>query len=132
MFRDGFSFDWDDMIALLVAFAALFAVFVTKRTSARSVSREEKVDAGVLAQFKELFERLVRVEAELEAATLTIAQLSTEIKQMHKLEEFLQAKVHERDSEIKSLKAELSRARKRIEHLEQICRTAGINGGLIT
>lgn len=129
-FRNVWSLDWDDAVALLVAVTALVAIFVTKKTSSATFAREETVDAGVLAQFKELFERLVRVEAELEAATLTITQLAAEIKAMHKLEEFLQAKIHEREGQIKSLRTALSKAQKRIEHLEQVCRRAGINGDL--
>lgn len=127
-FRNVWSLDWDDAVALLVAVTALVAIFVTKKTSLQTLAREEKVDAGVLAQFKELFERLVRVEAELEAATLTVDRLAKEIKEMHKLEEFLQAKIHEREGQIKALRTELVKARKRIEHLEQVCRRAGING----
>ena len=128
-FRNVWSLDWDDAAALIIAVTALVAIFITKKTSASTFAREEKVDAGVLAQFKELFERLVRVEAELEAATLTVQRLAEEIKAMHKLEEFLQAKIHEREGQITGLRRELARAKKRIEHLEQVCRRAGINGG---
>lgn len=130
--RPIWSLDWDDLLALVIATTALIALFVTKKSKSlavtSAVTRGEMVDAGVLAQFRELFDRLVQVEADLKAAKLTIDQLRQEIGQMRKVEEFLEAKVHEREKQIDSLKNELAKARKRIDHLEDVCRRAGING----
>lgn len=129
LFHDVWSLDWDDAVAMLVAVTALVALFVTRKSRTRTLS--EKVDEGVLIQFRELFDRLVRVETDLKAAKLTIDQLREEIGQMRKVEEFLEAKVHEREKQIASLKAALQSARNRIEHLEMVCRRAGINGDIV-
>lgn len=125
---DYFGEHLEGLLALLIALGTLVGLFVTKKTRATTRAHTENVDAGVLAQFKELFERLVKVEADLKAARLTIEQLRTEIQGMRKVEEFLEAKIHERESVIRGLTDELASARRRIDHLEEVCRRAGING----
>lgn len=131
-FRDVISLDWDDLLALAAALTALAGIFVVRKTNVKSTTRSreltESVDAGVLAQFKDLFERITLLESDLKAARITIDELKAEVIDMRKIEEFLQAKVHERDKEIGGLRAELTLARERIAHLEAVCRRAGING----
>lgn len=148
LIRPFFSFDFDDILSLVVATTALVALFVTKRsrsdthtdTKAHEVS--EVVDDSVLGQFKELFDRISNLETELATTKVDLARALAEIEKMRKLEEYLQAKLHEkdqevrkleagrakRDADIKRLRSELEAARKRIKHLEEVCHRAGLNG----
>lgn len=134
-FRDVISLDWDDLLALLLAIGAVVGVFATKKTR----STNEVVDGDVLDQFRQLFEKIGQLEVKVAQQAISLDRAHTEIREMRKLEEFLQAKIHEReraivelkarhDKEVRSLRTQLDAARKRITHLEHVCRRAGING----
>lgn len=131
-FRDVVSFDWDDLITLIVALVAIGGLFVVRKSKSSTISEgheiKENVDAGVLEQFRQLFERIAVLETNLARAQVTIEEARAEIREMQKIEEVLQAKVWEREKQIEELKEQLAAARERIAHLEAVCRRAGING----
>lgn len=126
-----FAFDGGDLIAIVVALIIPLASipFVIKRSNDRS--RSEVVDADVLAQFATLFERIGKLEALVAQQQISLDNAYTEIREMKRLEEYLNAKVHERDKQIADLKDQLVKARERIRHLEMVCKRAGINGDIL-
>jgi len=139
IFRDAVSLDWDDALTLVLALIAVAGVFITRKTQSETRATTETIDGDVLSQFRQLFEKITTLEAEVAAQRVSLEQARAEIKEMRKLEEFLQAKVHEReqqlkevkeqhDREVKNLRSQLKAARRRISHLEAVCRRAGING----
>lgn len=149
LLREYFSFDFDDIIALMLAITGLVALFVTRRTSAKTQTttktKTETVDADVLGKFTELFNRITKLESELAETRIELGQALKEIGEMRKLEEFLQARLHEKDAEIRAMKKAhiadldhkeeeirhlslaLDAAKKRIEKLEDACRTLGFD-----
>ena len=129
LLRPGFSFDYDDIGAILLGLAALTALFRTSRTSTRSrqINRTEKVDADLIKQFRELTDRITALELDLKETRGGLSEAMQEIKELRKLEEYLEAQIHEKDKQIKSLIAKLTAARKRISHLEDIIHAAGLN-----
>ena len=146
LIRPGFSFDVDDIIALALALTAFIALFVRQKTSTEStvkqVQRTEVVDADVLTQFTELIRRIDNLERDLDEARKELDQAIAEIHQLRQLETYLEAKVHEREKEVRllreervellaehvRLRVELAEAKERIAHLEAVCKRAGING----
>lgn len=134
LIRPVVSLDWDDIASFVVAFSALVAVFIGKRTTNTNKELTETVDSDVLSRFEELFSRITMLEKDLAAAKIGLDTAQQEIKELHKLEEYLQAKLHEKDAqvaklttqrikneaEIKSLRASLVTANERIRHLEKI------------
>lgn len=126
-----FAFDGGDLIAIVIALIIPLASipFVIKRSNDRS--RSEVVDADVLAQFATLFERIGKLEALVAQQQISLDNAYTEIREMKRLEEYLNAKVHERDKQISDLKDQLVKARERIRHLEMVCKRAGINGDIL-
>lgn len=151
------SLDFDDIVSLLVAIAAILTAVGIKRSVTKSKSESkaethavsEVVDDSVLAQFKELYEKITALELSLDRTNKTLAETQDQLKEalrelgeLRKLEEYLQARLHEKDTEILKLRDEksnnereikgltlaLSRAEARIDHLELVCRNAGING----
>ena len=147
--RPVWSLDFDDIVSLLVAITALIGLFVWRksRTESRSDSHnvEETVDDSVLGRFQELLERITRLELDLAETKISLQKALLELKELRKLEEYLQAKLHEKDAEIiklrdeksnnereiRGLKAALARAEERIAHLEKACRDAGIDGEIL-
>ena len=103
---------------------AIGAALVTKRTITKNSSHEviETVDDSVLGRFEELFERIGRLERDLADAKEDLAQALFEIKELRRLEEYLQGKLHDRDKE-------LAEARDRILWLEKIIKDAGVCPG---
>lgn len=128
LFRDVISLDWDDALTLLLAIGAVVGVFVTRRSRSEETIKSEVVDAGVLEQFRQLFEKIGALEVQVAAQKISLDMAHTEIREMRKLEEYLQATIHQRESQIIELKEELVCARARIDHLELVCKRAGING----
>lgn len=128
--------------AILVSTAAVawFTIRATKRKTLAEgtlaeTSAAEAVTEAALKLLNPLTTRITALEAE-------IKRLTDEIKEMRKLEEYLQAEVYSRDKEIKKLtaekaanaerikhlKIEIVSAEGRIAHLEDVCKRAGING----
>lgn len=126
LFRPELSFDINDLATLIVGLIAVYLWYRLKRLPERR--RVETVDSGVLEQFRQLFTRIATLEVKLSNAEASLETAICEIKEMRKLEEFLQAKVHDRDKQIQALTNQLALARARIQHLEDVCRRAGING----
>lgn len=153
--RAGIAIDHDDLAAIVIAVAALLAVFVPKMSRSRTKSTlttrqqqlNETVDSTVLGKFEDLYEKLADLESELALTNKALGVAQAELKEalvklneLRKLEEYLQARLHEKDMEIKSLKdersvnrrdigslsASLKRAEARIGHLEDMCREAGL------
>jgi len=127
--------DWVDWTALgvaLTAVAGMIKALVTQRTQTSNqetiMTRTAVVDAPVLAQFRELFDRITALEKDLGEARIELKQALLAIDEMKKIEEFLEAKVHEREKSIGALRIELAAAKLRIKHLEEVCKRAGING----
>lgn len=152
LLREYFSFDWDDLLALGTAIAALItalSLLIKKRSETSSkmieLSRVEEIDAGVLGKFTELFDRITQLEKDLAETRVELRTALGEIAEMHKLEEFLQARLHEKDSEIKEMKdghaadilrkqteldaltLALGAAQQRISKLEEVLRDQGYN-----
>lgn len=124
--RRDWSFDYDDLVALILAGAALITIFVTKKT--RSISSTETVDGGVLEKFLTLTEKVGDLErqvgtlrAELADTQEILGQTLAELTDVKRIEEYLRGVIHEKDKELAAL-------RQRVLHLEQVCRRAGING----
>ena len=118
----------EGVVALLIAIGGTIGVFVTQRSSIRSRILTEMVDAGVLRQFLALTERIAALESDLKLTRADLARALEEIKDMKKIETFLEAKVHERDSQIAELKRQLADAHARIAQLEQIIQGSGVDG----
>lgn len=139
---------WLDAATIATAVAAVVALFITKRTreqissDAESHSVTEAVDSTVLGQFQELMTRLSALEIELATTNLrlesterALAAAQTEITELRKLEEYLQARLHEKDAEVRilaerraALSEQLTQAQSRITHLEEVIHRAGLNG----
>ncbi len=54
-----------------------------------------------------------------------------EIRELKKLEEYLNAKIYDREKRIAALESALEEAQSRIQHLEDVCQRAGISDGEI-
>lgn len=139
---------WLDAATIATAAAAVVALFVTKRTREQVTSDSESriyseaVDSTVLGQFQELMSRLTELEIQLATTNIRLAATEErlaaaqlEITELRKLEEFLQARLHEKDKEVSllvetraTLRSELAQARARITHLEEVVARAGLNG----
>lgn len=152
LLRDTFSLDYDDIISLVAAIGALItagSLYIKKRSSTTSdvheVQRHEEVNADVLSRFQELFERITKLERELGETRVELKAALVQIAEMNKLEEFLEARLHEKDAEIRALKksrtadvamrdkeinelrSKLEEARMRISKLEKFCRDNNFN-----
>jgi len=114
--------DVAEIVTAAMAGAALISVFWTRRT--KTSSYVEQVDAGVLEQFRELFERIGKLERDLEKAQTSLDQALIEIQELHKLEEFLQAKLHEREKELASIRVDKSKDESIIKDLKGRLRSA--------
>ena len=114
--------DVAEIVTAAMAGAALISVFWTRRT--KTSSYVEQVDAGVLEQFRELFERIGKLERDLEKAQTSLDQALIEIQELHKLEEFLQAKLHEREKELASIRVDKSKDESIIKDLKGRLRAA--------
>lgn len=114
---------------LIVASTAGVAFFTVKATKRKTVaeaalgelSAAEAVTDAALKLISPLTERI-------EALELEIARLTEKIGQMQKLEEYLQAEIYSRDKKIRSLENKRAALVKRVTHLEEVCKRAGING----
>ena len=82
--------------AVVTASAALAKVFWPSKSHNASHSVSEVVDDSVLGRFEELFERIGTLETDLAEAKRDLAMALVEIRELHKLEEYLQAHLHER------------------------------------
>jgi len=114
--------DVAEIVTAAMAGAALISVFWTRRT--KTSSYVEQVDAGVLEQFRELFERIGKLERNLEKAQVSLDTALVEIQELHKLEEFLQAKLHEREKELASIRVDKSKDESIIKDLKGRLRSA--------
>ena len=124
LFRDGFSLDLDDIASLVIGVSAAVAVFRVRRSKKQVQSYTEIVDAGVLQQFRELTDRISKLERNLEKAQTSLDQALVEIQELHKLEEFLQAKLHEREKELASIRVDKSKDESIIKDLKGRLRAA--------
>ena len=138
--------DWAAIAALTAAGAALVKAFLPAKSSSRSDSEghqiNEEVDATVLGQFLGLTDRVATLEGTLAAVQLELAQTREELRlalidlaEMQKVEEYLRARLHEKDKELLEMRAEaalkqaeIEKLRGRVKHLEDVCKRAGING----
>ncbi len=134
-FRWHISLDIDDMIALLSAVTALVAVFAWKRTYNKQRTVTETVDAPVLAEFLRLTEKVADVEHALHEANRKIDELTAKVTKYARDEAVYQAELHSKNEQIANLTDKLATAREeraalkvRVEHLEEVCKRAGING----
>lgn len=147
LIRPFVSLDIDDIISLLGVAAVIVGYFVVKKTATRSDEKikahevTEVVDGSVLGRFAELMERITALEKDLAETRVDLRLALDQIGELRKLEEYLQAKLHEKDAEIRALHSErtemlaehdklramLDEANERICHLEDVCRSAGLN-----
>lgn len=129
--ESAFSFDYADLFAVLLAMLIPLASipFVVRRSNNRS--RDEVVDGDVLTQFGALFERIGKLEALVGEYRVDLDRAYGEIRELKKLEEYLNAKVYDREKRIAALESALEEAKKRIAHLEDVCQRAGISDGEI-
>lgn len=120
-----------------MAATALGAVFLPKRSRSddHSVNRQEEVNENVLEKFERLVERVTRLETQLELAQAQLSVALDELEDLKKRETYLEGRLHEKDKEVLDLRRKLAdkegqitRLRKRILHLEEVCKRAGING----
>ena len=145
------ALDWVEVAALVTGGAAALKVFWPTTQKNRTISASaahtvtELLDDSVLARFEELFLRIGLLETDLADAKRDLAVALVEIRELRKLEEYLQARLHEKNSEILKmqkerdknreeitrLRSDLSVAQDRISHLEAVCQRAGINGEII-
>lgn len=114
--------DWAEIGALIIASAAFLKVFLPQK------NKNEEVNLDVAATIGVLFERISQLEIKLEAATINLDQARAEIRELQKLEVYLEGVLREREQAIDILKAQLAAARDRIKHLEDVCKRAGLNG----
>lgn len=129
-----------DIASLLLATGAIITAIRTKRS--KTVTKNETVDADVLSQFLGLTDRVADLEGlvahlqmDLAQAKLDLAQALRELAELQKVEEYLRARLHEKDKELLEVRAAadekqatIDRLRERVLHLEDVCRRAGING----
>lgn len=101
----------------IAAMVAIAVAMIGKRSKVETKSEAheiiETVDDSVLGRFEELFDRIGILEKDLREAKEDLAQALIEIRELRRLEEYLQGKLHEREEELRE-------ARRRIDELEQI------------
>ncbi len=127
LIRPTVSLDYDDILAfgLALAVAVVGAVVWRKsRTESSSTESSEVVDGGVLAQFMELTNKVLALQNEVTLLRVQYTEAIAQMQEMTKVEEFLRASMHDKDKIIEDL-------RKRVKHLEDVCRRAGINGDTV-
>ena len=115
---------WLATAALATGLAALLKVF----WPVRSATSSEVVDGDVLQQFLELTRRLANVEAELLITQDKLNEAVVELKELKKVETYLEGRLHEKDKELVELRAQRDVLVARVQHLEDICHRAGLNG----
>lgn len=115
---------WLATAALATGLAALLKVF----WPVRSATSSEIVDGDVLSQFLELTQRLANVEAELVITQDKLNEALAELKELKKVETYLEGRLHEKDKELVELRAQRDVLVARVQHLEDICKRAGLNG----
>ena len=109
--------DWLAAASLTTAAAALLKVFWPSKSHNASHSVSEVVDDSVLGRFEELFDRIGILEIDLAEAKRDLAMALVEIRELRKLEEYLQARLHEKDAEVRSLRANKFRNEEQIKAL---------------
>lgn len=129
--------------ALLLASTAGVAWFTIRATRRKTVAEAHLADSSAAEAVSQAALKLVEpLNKRIEVLEKEIKRLTNEISEMRKLEEYLQAEIHARDTQIKTLTAvrtsnatkiaqltgALERARVRIRHLEELCKRAGLNG----
>ena len=116
-----------DTIANVAAFVTLalagLGALVGTLIVRKSRSTTEIIDGDVLSEFRQVLERVVKLELQLNAAWLRIDEMET-------AESNLIEKVSRREERILLLERENIRLKDRVAHLEKVCRAAGINGDL--
>lgn len=124
----GIIHKYADWAALITGVIALAGVFIVRKSSIRNRTTEERIDADVLSKFETLWLKISELEKVVAEQGFELKSAMNEIREMKKVEEYLQGKIHEREKQIKTLNAQLDSARRRIRHLELVCKRAGING----
>lgn len=81
LIRPYFSFDFDDIISLLLAVAAVATLYVTKKSKNVSLNKEEVYDADVLSRFERVWERVGHLENEVNELRLGIRILTAQLEQ---------------------------------------------------
>jgi len=143
---------WQQLAFLGAAVTALVVAVRGQRTINSTISQsrehrvEEVVDADVLAQFLALKDSVSKLEkdltatkADLAVTKVDLAEALRQLAEMKKVEEYLRARLHEKDKELLGIKQdhladlaskrdEIDRLRQRVKHLEDVCKRAGING----
>lgn len=131
----------------ITALVAALTIRATRRRTNAEAQGEETAAADVITDaalklLAPMTARIDRLEKDLRRANKKLDEALRRIEELQKVEEYLQARLHEKDSEIKCLeedkeknvseidrlREELASARVRISHLEEVCRRAGLNG----
>jgi len=136
--------DWTAIAALLTAAAAALKVFWPSKSQSVSTTKttEQVVDGDVLAQFLGLTDRVADLELQvadltlrLDEALASLEQALCELADMRKQEANLREQLGEKDEQITALREaaalkqdEIDRLRRRVAHLEALCRRHGLNG----
>ncbi|MHC4302626.1 MAG: hypothetical protein ACYS7Y_35650 [Planctomycetota bacterium] len=116
------SLDYDDILSLSAAVViALVGAVAWRKSRSETKSSSEVVDGGVLAQFMELTNKVLKLQDEVASLRSQYGEAVKEMGEMRKLEEYLRAEGAKKDELIEDL-------RSRVRHLEDVCRRAGING----
>jgi len=98
----------------------------------------EVIDGSVLAEFRVVLERVVRLELELALTSSRIEALEAQEEDLKKTIMRREERINllERENEkllarIEAHQVESDSLKQRISHLESVCRRAGINGGAL-
>lgn len=107
------------LAALVGGAITLITIKVTKRkiiaeTSEREATAAEKIQQASIALLAPLTLQIEANGRKIDAQAAEIKQLRETIDAMEKTEYYLMAQIHDKD--------------KRIQHLEEVCKRAGING----
>jgi chromosome segregation ATPase len=122
LLRPVVSLDYDDILSLSAAVViALVGAVAWRKSRSETKSSSEVVDGGVLAQFMELTNKVLKLQDEVAALRNQYGEAVKELGEMRKLEEYLRSESKKKDEIIEDLRG-------RVRHLEDVCRRAGING----
>ena len=131
------SFDIGTILNTLILLSTAFLAWYTVRaTKKKLIAEAEHQDMDAAETVTDAALKLLKpLNARIEALETEIKKLTAKIEEMQKLEEYLQGEIHARDTQIKTLVRERAKnlskidlLKSRVEHLEMVCKRAGING----